>query len=962
MLGWRVIRTQDVEIPKSSLIELEHIKTGARYIHLANDCQENVFAVALKTVPGDATGVAHILEHTVLTGSKKYPVRDPFFSMLKRSLQTFMNAFTSSDWTAYPFASPNKKDFYNLMSIYLDAVFFPNISKLNFLQEGWRYEISDDKLQIEGVVYNEMKGSMSSPDRRMEEAIMAATYSESPYHINTGGDPEMIPNLSHDDLVAFHRKFYHPSNAYFYTYGNLALGDNLKMINENVLDHFERASGATITAEKRLKKPKTMNYTYPIASAESMRKKSQVAVSWLTCSATDNLEVFSLELLEDILIGNAASPIKKTLLDSGLGTDLCDASGYESESLDTRFVLGLRDADSEAAEKIETLLMDTLRDLVDNGIDTELVEAVVNSNETRKRYISNSPYPFGLQVFLDMVAPWIHGGVASEVLQFETLLKIIKERIASGGYFERLIKKYFLENTHRVLVIMSPDKNMQDREDAQLSQQLERKLLALSDDARKEVVEQKTALDNLQAGKEDLSCLLSLALSDIDRSIEKVQADESSSDGLTSYDKDSYGLLYLIASFDVSGLDAQLNKLIPFFVYLLPLMGTKKRDYESLAKKIDYLSGGISIAVQAINVFREKEYCKETVQMQIYCLQKNSQETVLLLQEIIEEHDFSDQERVKMLLMTLGAKYESSIVEQGHSYAAMKACSVFSRAAELSESWQGLEQFLYLKKLLADFKLDNGQKLMQELKILGDYFKTKALCGLVLIGNRENILNAKEASKNWRVSETSRENTFQKSENLRLAYITTTAVSFVAAACKVPDIRHEDAAALMVASKILSRGFVHNEIREKRGAYGGFARYDYLNGSWCFGSYRDPHIMSTLAVFAKAKGYLTAENISDKEVEEAIIAVSADIARPNTEIESAMKAYTRKIMNLGDETRQIFKDRLIVIKKENLIAVCQKYLRDNWQDYSVVVVSSKEKIRNANDQLQTTNYELEIMN
>ncbi len=946
MHGWQVKKTYDINIPKSTVLELEHIKTGAKYIHIANDSQENTFAVVCRTIPQTSNGVAHILEHTVLTGSKKYPIRDPLFSMMKRSLQSYINAFTSSDWTAYPFCSPNKKDYYNLMSIYLDAVFFPKLDKLNFLQEGWRYNFYNDKLKYEGVVYNEMKGVMSSADRWMENVSMEALYAEAPYHYNTGGDPACIPDLTYEELKDFHAKYYHPSNAYFYSYGNLSLSDNLQLINKNVLDFFEKSQEEIkIISETRWSEIQEHKYFYPVAANKDNTSKSQIALVWLVSSIKDNLEVFSLELLEDILIGSPASPIRKILLDSGFGSDLCDTCGYDTEMLDTKFVLGLKDVADKDAGKIKNLIVSSLQNLVKNGINKELIEAVLSSNEIRKKNITNQPYPYGLQVFLNIVGPWIHSADVGEGLDFDGLLKKIRNFVDSGDYFENLIQKYFLDNKHCSLIILSPDEAMQARLSKEEQIKLKKIADSLSDKEKKDIKNNTVALANLQNLKEDTNCLPSLELEDINKDIDDTQSNKKEINSISFYIKNTNKLIYLIDSFDTRGLDDNLKMYVPFFSYLLSRTDTKKTDYQTLAKKIDSLTGGISLAEQAAKSYGMNYSYIENMILQSYALKRNAQSMFDLVQEIVYEFDFSDHNRISKLLTVMQAKHQAQIINQGHIFASMLALASLSRFSNINESWQGLTQLNFLNTL----KEDSG--LQKSLNLVGDYFKEKSATKIALIAESMDNLEVNSGLSNLLQEKKIKNNTIWQAKNTRQAYEISTAVSFVSAGMIVPDMSHVDAPALLVANKILSLGFLHNEVREKGGAYGGYARYDYNQGLWWFSSYRDPHIVNTLEIFGSAKSFMEKAEYSQNEIKEAIIALSSEIDKPGTEVELAQRAFSRELIALNDEIKQIFKKNLFKVTKDDVVRVSGKYLKDNWQDYSVAVISSREKIEEANNKL-----------
>ncbi len=949
MYGWQVERTYDITIPKSTVLELRHIKTGARYIHIANNSRENTFAVVFKTVPNTSNGVAHILEHTVLTGSEKYPLRDPFFNMIRRSLNTFMNAFTSSDWTAYPFCSPNKKDYYNLMSVYLDAVFFPRLDKLNFLQEGWRYSLDDDKLKYEGVVYNEMRGVMSSADRWMEQVSMEVLYSEAPYHYNTGGDPAYIPSLSHEKLKDFHAKHYHPNNACFYSYGDLSLSDHLQFINKNVLDYFEKSRvEIKINPETRWTKTKKHKYFYPVASGEDNTSKSQIALAWLVSSVRNNLAVFSLELLEDILIGNSASPVRKALLESGLGSDLCDTCGYDAEMLDTKFILGLKDAKAEDTEKIKELILSCLENLVKNGIDKELIESVLNSNEIRKKNITNKPYPYGLQVFLNIIGPILHSADVREVLDFDSLLEKVRDLVRAGDYFESLIQKYFLDNKHCSLIILAPDESMQDRLDKEAQKKLEAIASSLSDKEKEEIKNTTKALIDLQSSKDNIDCLPSLDLDDIDKEVDSTRASQDVFGNISFYTKNTNGLVYFMNSFDTSGLGDDLKIYVPFFSYLLSRTDTKKTDYQTLAKKIDKLTGGISLAEQASRSYSQDFEYIENMMLQSYALRKNVKIMLGLVEEIVYDFDFSDDDRVSQLLAVMQARHQSQIINQGHIFASMAALAPLSQVNSVNESWQGLGQLDFLNKIKKENNFDDLQK---KLNVVGDYFTEKAKTKIALIAESADSLDIKSNLNSLLRKGENVNNKLFEAKNIRHAYQTSTAVSFVAAAMMVPDISHIDAPALLVANNILSLGFLHNEVREKGGAYGGYARYDYNQGLWWFSSYRDPHIVNTLEVFGSSKSFMEQGSYGKNEIKEAIIALSSELDKPGTEIELAKRAFSRDIIALKDETRQLFKENLLKVTKEDVIRVSQKYLKDNWQDYSVAIISSKEKIKEASDKI-----------
>ena len=530
ILGYRLVRRVALAEINSIFYELEHTATRTRHVHISNSDTENTFSVAFKTVPADSTGVAHILEHTVLCGSIKFPVRDPFFSMLKRSLNTFMNAFTASDWTMYPFSTQNPKDYYNLMDVYLDAVFRPILNPLNFKQEGHRLEIettdpsaAESRLEYKGVVYNEMKGAMSSPDQVMARSMLEALYPETTYRFNSGGDPREIPRLRYDQLKAFHERHYHPSNAFFYTYGNLPLKNHLEFIKETVLKHYDYLDPRTeVPSQPRWNQPRTADYSYPLGENEDPAGKCQACVAWLTADIKKTDEVLVLTLLEQILLGNAGSPLRKALIDSGLGSSLSDGSGFDADNRDTLFAAGLKDIEKTSAPKIETIVFDTLNALATKGIDKELIDTAIHQIEFRRKEVSNHPYPYGIKLLLSFGGSWFHGGDPVRTLQFDNDLEKIRREVAAGPFFEGCLKKYFLDNPHRVLLTLVPDLTMEAAEKKRVAAELAEIRAGMSSGQLQRIEADARALQKLQETEMEVACLPTLSLDEIPPQVKTV--------------------------------------------------------------------------------------------------------------------------------------------------------------------------------------------------------------------------------------------------------------------------------------------------------------------------------------------------------------------------------------------------------------------------------------------------------
>ena len=966
--GYTVVRVEELKEMDSVYYELEHLATGAKHIHISNSDNENTFSVAFKTVPRDSTGVAHILEHTVLCGSKKFPVRDPFFSMIKRSLNSFMNAFTSSDWTMYPFSTQNKKDFYNLMDVYLDAAFFPRLDELSFKQEGHRLDVENDgALVYKGVVYNEMKGAMSSPSQVMGRYLLNALYPTSTYGWNSGGEPADIPRLTYAQLKHFHEIHYHPSNAFFYTYGNLPLEDHLTFIEANVLGSFGRIDPKTeVFPEIRWDSPRQAACAYPLSKSESTSKKSQVCLAWLTADINDSFDILVLSLLSHVLMGNSASPLRKALIDSKLGSALCDVAGFDSDNRDTLFACGLKDVDPGDADRIESIILDTLSDLAQKGVEKELINSAIHQVEFRRKERTNTPYPYGIKVLLGISGPWFHGGDPVKVLRLDEDLDKLKHEMDGGPFFEAQIRKHFLENPHRVRFVLSPDQDKEELEKQRVMNELQELKARLSEKDLEAIRHDNQTLELLQASEEDLTCLPTLKVADVPEDVIAVHpAPPYPEIPATCYRQPTSGIFYLASAAGISGIPQDLLPLVPFFCTVFTRMGTKKRDYAALARVVSACTGGIGLDCHARTRYAPSSGCLPFLSFNGKCLNRNQQPFFDILHECAFEYDFSDTERMKSLLLEYRAGLESSVVQNGHVLAMSLASRHFSPTCHIHELWNGVTQLRHIKSLADSLGDPSGEK--KTLKTLQESFNR--LSSLVFSpGNfRFAAVGEDEALKTsgpslgrlcekLGIPEDEALPLFTLSENpgqavIREGWSTNSAVSFVAESMKVPALGHPDAPGLAVISKILKSRYLHREIREKGGAYGGFAIYNSEDGLFSMGSYRDPHIVLTLKVFEQAGDFLSSGSMADDDVSEAVLQVCSAIDKPDTPGSAARKAFYRDIVGLSDEQRREYKTGLLRVTRDDIERIVNLYFTGNNGHRSVAVISGEEKLKEANGKL-----------
>src|SRR3989339_8635 len=956
LFGYRVKRIVALPEIASVFYELEHVATGAQHIHISNRDKENAFSVLFKTVPSDSTGVAHILEHTALCGSESYPVRDPFFSMMKRSLSTFMNAFTASDWTSYPFATQNTKDFYNLLGVYLDAAFFPRLEELNFRQEGWRYEIEKDpdtgaeELVYKGIVFNEMKGAMSSPLNVMYRSLMTALYPDPTYGHNSGGDPEDIPSLTYEQFKEFHRRHYHPSNAFFFTYGNLPLAGHLKVISEKIMGRFTKIDPHTeVPNQPRWDQPKKTTYRYP--TNENPKKKNQACVAWLTADVKDVFEVLTLKVLEQILLGNDAAPLRRALIESNLGSTLSDASGYNCENRDTMFAAGLKDVNAAAAPEIEKIIFSTLENLAADGIDPELVESAIHQIEFQAKEIVNEPYPYGLKLFLDSAGCWIHGGDPLHALNVKTAFEKLRDLIGNGAYLEKKIKEYFIDNGHRVLFTLKADTTMQ----AGLEQEEKKRLAAIKANLGSVEIEKikatATALEKLQESKESLDILPTLERTDIPPTVISVKA-AIETGRVSLYRQPTAGIEYFTAAAGLGRLPEKLLPLVPFFCFAYPLMGTKRRDYAALMREIDRYTGDISLSPHVHTKYGGTRTTLPFVSFSGKCLSRNKEKMLALIEELINETVFDNLKHLANTLNRFKASKESRIIQNGHRLAMSLASRNFSKTNFLKESWDGIHQFEFLKGLSLNLGHEKLQVIARDLEAIKKTVLKPANLKMAFVNeNPDKRLLDFLAGRGTDKADNFRSPKITSTDTIvREGWSTAPAVSFVAQAFEAVKYGHKDAPALAVIAELMCNEYLHRELREKGGAYGGFANYNPENGIFAYASYRDPHIINTLGVYNRADDFIRSGNYTDENVKEAILMVCAELDKPDPPGPASELAFYRELILATDDMRQSFKAGLIRLRRDDIVRVAKKYF--DSPDKTTAVISNEDKLNEANKRLK----------
>ncbi len=946
-----------------TLIELRHERLGSRMVHLACEDDNNLFGVGFRTTPQDSSGVAHILEHTVLCGSRRYPVRDPFFTMLKRSLNTFMNALTSSDWTLYPFSSQNCKDFYNLMGIYLDAAFFPLLRERDFRQEGHRLEFADplnarSELTFKGVVYNEMKGAMADPASLLHQRLTRALFPTTTYGHNSGGEPEAILDLTHQQLVAFHQTYYHPANAYFFSYGDLPLEGHLAVMEERVLQVFEPLEVNTAVADEvRFAAPKRLSEGFPVDAGDPLEKRSMVQVAWLTCPLSDSYENLAMSLLSQLLLGHPAAPLYRALMDSGLGQNLAPGTGYHEDQRETYLAAGLQGTDPEQLEAIEKLVLDTLEQVARTGFDEEQIAAALHQLELSHKEVVGDQYPYALLLLMRLFGPWLHNDDPVSPLRFEDNLFRLRRELTEGPFFQNLIRRQLLDNPHRVTLLLCPDKDLKQQQERLLGERLRQQADGLGELERAALVERARELQRAQEETEDLSCLPTLGLSDIPATERSVSGREDRLAGCPLYlfPQPTNGIVYLTASLVMNDLPADLVPLVPLFSALLPKIGAAGLDYLRMSERITAATGGIHASGTVICDPASLEDFQVALEVQGKALLRNQQELFAILRDLFVAPDFTDLQRLHTVINQVSVSLQNSVAGSGHSYAARSAGAALSSCGRLREEWGGL-RLLRSVKALAVHKPEQLADFAADLQRLARLLLCRSRVRCALIAEEPELPVMTALLKDF--LEALPAGAAPQGKPVELAvgeaavgWAAAVPVSYVARVFQTVPLVHPDSAGLLVLAKLLRSCYLHREIREKGGAYGGMASYDAQLGLFSMLSYRDPHLLRTLDVYRQAAEWAAAGDFGEEDIREAILAVFGNLDRPLSPAGKGQREFGYRLQGVGPDQRQALRQGILAVDRANLMRLAQTYLLAPWETSAVGVVSAEGLLLDANKTL-----------
>lgn len=955
--GFQLSREQ--EIPELNILarSFVHEKTGAQVLSLSNDDENKVFGITFRTPPSDSTGVAHILEHSVLCGSRKYRVKEPFVELLKGSLQTFLNAFTYPDKTCYPVASQNVKDFYNLIDVYLDAVFHPSLTRPIFEQEGWHYELrrTDDPLSFKGVVFNEMKGAYSSPEQVLSRYALQSLFPDNPYGFDSGGDPKEIPKLTFEQFKSFHARYYHPTNARIYFYGDDDPAQRLNIL-DGYLRDFERSTiSSSIPLQPPFQRPRRVRRPFMAPEEGPEKSKGMLTVNWAMGETSAVETNFSLRIMEYILLGMPGSPLRKALTDSGLGEDLA-GEGLGDELRQLYFSTGLKGISLDNADRIEHLIMETLEKLSEKGIDPDTVEAAINTTEFRLRENNTGQFPRGLLLMLRSLTSWLYDNDPLALLAFEKPLEEIKARSKkTDRFFESQIAQLLLENTHRTTLILEPDPGLREKKLAEENRRLAEFRSSLGPDRLKKIVEESHELHRIQEtpdSPEALATIPRLKLEDLERKNKGIPVDlsEYRTVPLLYHELLTNGIFYLDVGMDLHALPGHHLPYVPLFGRALLEMGTEKEDFVQLTQRISRNTGGI-VARPFTSSHKERTTSVAWLFLRGKAMAPRAGKLFNILRDVLLTVRLDNQERFRQMVLEEKARVEHGLIPQGHQVINLRLRSHYREAHWAAEQMGGISYLFFLRDLarrvdedwsgvLATLEAIRGRLAAipnMLLNMTADAKTEAALTGQI---HRflDELPDREFKPDSWRATAPS-----------RLEGMTIPAqVNYVGKGMDLSALGYRFHGSALVISRYLRTGWLWERVRVQGGAYGAFCMFDRLSGILTFVSYRDPNILETLDTFDHTAGFLKELALTSEERVKGIIGAIGDLDAHLLPDAKGYASMVRYLCGDSEKNRQQMREEILGTSARDFTAFAV-FLADMDREGIVKILGSPDAIEAARD-------------
>lgn len=951
---YEVLEHRWIEDLNSEGCLLKHKKTGARVTLLLNDDENKVFYIGFRTPPTDSTGVAHILEHSVLCGSEHFPVKDPFIELAKGSLNTFLNAMTYPDKTVYPVASCNDKDFKNLVHVYLDAVFYPNIYREEkiFRQEGWHYELEspEEELKINGVVYNEMKGAFSSPDDVVEREIMNSLYPDITYGLESGGDPDVIPELTYEDFLSFHKKFYHPSNSYIYLYGNLDALEYLEYLDKEYLGSFDSLQvDSEVGKQEAFKAPQNIRKQYSVMEEETAEGNYYLTYNVSMGSSLDRELYAAMDILDYVLCSAPGAAVKQALIDKGIGKDVYTT--LENGIGQPYFSIIAKNADEDQLKEFVETIEETLKEQVRKGLNKKALLAAINYFEFKYREADYGSYPRGLILGLQALDSWLYDETKPflHIEANETYGKL--KASIDQGYFEGLIKTYLLENHHKTILVVEPVPGLTTRKDQALAEKLKAYKASLTREQIEQIVEKTHGLLAYQEEEDSPEALATIPL--LKREDMKKEAapyvNEVKKAGKTTllyHNVFTNGIGYLNLVFDLKKVPERLLPYVGILKSALTMVSTKNFGYGELFNEINIHTGGIQTVVNTYtNAENMKEY-KATLEIRAKVLYEKRDKALELMKEILLTSDFEDTKRFYEIICEAKSRMQASMTGAGHSTALIRTLAYFSPTAVFSEKISGIPQYRLLEELEKNFD-EKKQQLTADLKELIRYIFRPENLLVDYTAAPEGLKGLSEEIEKFVpdliTSELREEGFTLKAEKKNEGFMTAGQVQYVCRAGNFSDKGLPYTGALKVLKVMMGYDYLWNQVRVKGGAYGCMCGF-YKNGDGYFVSYRDPNLQKTIEVYENAAQYIKNAKLDERMVTQFIIGAISELDTPMTPATKGLYSMGGYLTGLSMERVQKEREELLATTRETLCGL-YKYVQAFMDGEYLCVIGNGEKIK-----------------
>lgn len=950
--GFRLDRIERIDEINGTAYEMKHEKSGARLIYIDSPDSNKVFNIAFRTTPHNSTGVAHIMEHSVLCGSRKFPLKEPFVELVKGSLNTFLNAMTYPDKTMYPVASKNDIDFHNLMDVYLDAVFYPRVREDAeiVMQEGWHYELenADDELTYKGVVFNEMKGVYSSPDSVLERQMMRELFPDTTYGVDSGGDPDYITDLTYEEFQEFYRVHYHPSNSYIFLYGDMNIEEQLAFLNDEYLSHFDAIEVHTeVALQAPFTEGKVVSYPYSVGSEEPTDNRTLHSFAYVLPDVTPEHSL-AFEVLTHALLTSPAAPLKQALVKAGIGSDV---SGYYLDSIrQPMWTVQATGSNLDKQADLQRIVESTLQELCDKGLDKELLEASLNSIEFALRESDFGGRPIGLAYIIRMMDNWLYDNDPLELLHYEEALANIRKGLA-GTYFEDLIRHSILNNDHKVLVSIYPERGLQERKDAEVKEHLAAVKANMTKEEIDAIVEQTKRLKIRQEtpdSDEALASIPLLELSDLNPNMEAVERRESKIGNTKVHFVPTFtkGINYVGLYFKLNCLTEEELFYADILSDILGRVDTSERGYEALAKDINMNLGGLSSDITAISKDGKRDEFTPLMIVRVKALHAKLPDLCRLINEVVKKADYSDDSRLTELVQESKAIWDNEAFRRGNSIVSQRVMAQVSAVGKFRDNgnlgyYQKISELASnpaALPLLPEKLAEVARKIFRannvDIMFVGEEGELEAF---------ENLM--KPLVETWDTTELSNDVLQITRLSGNDGIVTAGKVQYVAQGGNFIDHGFKHVGPMSVLETILRYEYLWIRIRVQGGAYGAFANF-YDDGNMIFCSYRDPNLLETLDVYKELPQYLRDFTLTDREMRKYIIGTMSSLDLPMTPALRGPRAMGMYFSGAKLEDKVEFRKQVIACKPEDVVAladVVEPVLNDNH----ICTMGNEQKIKDA---------------